>query len=232
MHSGMKHLIDRFLRCTSYTLAVFAAFTSLANAEPKCAPTTQLAALHYPGAAAIPTTNNLILPTGKSVAAEAQQLVIRGRIVDSRCIPVQEAVVELWQRNPFGKWYLAEREDLATPGAIFAGAGRAITDSEGNFIFITGFPGAETYRARIKNKLVTVIRAPHVNIRIKAKGFQTVSTMLFFEGDRRNAGDPSYKALSVEKRSSVTMTMSQPDDETLVGSTQIVLSGKSPYQTY
>ncbi len=207
-----------------------------AHAQSKCTPTARVNAPNYPGRDAIPTTNNLLRPTGKSVEAEAQRLIVAGRVLDSRCMPVKEAIVELWQMNPFGRWYLAEEEEIATANPVFAGAGRTITDAEGNFTFITGFPGVGTMTTKEgkgkKAKSSTVQRAPQIYIRVKSRGFETFSTALFFEQDRRNASDPVYNKLSGPARSSVTMTMTPNGDDEVVGSKDIVLAGKARYRTY
>ncbi len=204
-----------------------------ALAEPICVPTKKVETTNYPGASAIPSTNNLLLPTGKSIEADAQKLIFTGRVVDSNCRPIPEAVVEIWQRNPFGKWTLAEGEDRVTPSPIFAGAGRAITDSEGNFVFTTGFPGVATFRVREKKKWVTLPRAPQLNVRIKANGFKEFKTALFFEGDHRNAKDPVVKKLKPATRDAVSIRVGQDvDGVTLIGTKDITLLGDAPYRTY
>lgn len=206
------------------------------QAEPKCTPTVALKAANYPGSGAIPSTNNLLLPTGKAVETQAQKLIIQGTLVDSRCAPIDEAVIELWQLNPFGKWYLIDREEMVTPQPVFAGAGRTVTDHDGRFTFITGFPGTTSVRIKEKQgkKIVTstISRAPYVNLRIKAKGFETFTTMLYFEGDRRNSRDPAYTKLAAEKRVGVTLKMQPADSGELIATQTIVLQGKTPYRTY
>lgn len=202
--------------------------TSTASAEPTCAPTAGIATPHYPGAAAIPPMNNLVQPTGKSIPVEGQQLLIEGRVLDSRCIPVSEAVIELWQVDPFGKWFLAEGADLVTPNPVFTGAGRAVTDNEGRFTFTTAFPGAVATGSS-KNR---VVNAPNLNIRIKADGFPEFRTVLFFANDRRNAADALYKKLPPAARRGVTLEMHPQGDSELVGKIDLVLKGKTPYQTY
>lgn len=207
-----------------------------AHAEVKCTPTARVNAPNYPGKDAIPTTNNLLRPTGKAVEAEAQRLIVTGRVLDSQCMPVKEATVELWQMNPFGRWYLAEEEEIATANPVFAGAGRTVTDAEGNFHFITGFPGVGTNTTKTgkgkKATSTTVQRAPQIYIRVKSRGFETFSTALFFEQDRRNATDPVYQKLSGPARNSVTMTMTPNGEDEVVGSKDIILAGKAPYRTY
>ncbi len=214
-------------------LFVAAMLASPAHALPECEPTAKLATATYPGAAAIPTTNNLLLPTGKSIESEGQKLIISGRVVDKHCMPVPEAVVELWHVNPFGKRVLADKAELATPYPSFAGAGRTITDSDGRFTFTTAFPGVSGgyWVKPRKAPRYYVERAPQLNLRINAPDMVDFSTVLFFENDWRNYTDPVYKKLSIERRRAVTMNTA-PQEEDVLGTIQIVLPGNARYRTY
>jgi protocatechuate 3,4-dioxygenase beta subunit len=201
-------------------VAVIACFSSTAYAEPVCKPTRVIATHNYPGAASIPTTNNLIQPTGKAVAVAGQQLMIQGRVLDTRCAPVREAVVELWQNSPTGRWLLAGDADLASANPVFAGAGRTYTDSDGNFTFITAFP------APLGNN------APYVSVKISGQGIPDMSTALYFGDDARNAKDTKYNKLTSEVRGDTLIAMQQGDDDTLVGTIQVVIPAKAPFRTY
>jgi protocatechuate 3,4-dioxygenase beta subunit len=213
--------------------AAIAALGAVAvNAAPTCLPTPKAQVTNYPGASHIPTVNNLLLPAGKSIEAEAQKLIILGRLVDSECKPVPEAVVEIWQLNPFGKWQLAEGADLVTPSPAFTGAGRAVTDSDGNFSFTTGFPGVTSRRVWVQRQPITIYNAPRINLRIKARGFPTFTTMLYFDSDRRNPEDPTFKRLKPDAQQAVIMNMTQDGDGTLTATKEIVLQGKAPYRSY
>ena len=215
------------------SLFVMACFTaSTVSAEPVCAPTSRVPTQKYPGAAAIITSNNLLLPAGKAVEASGQKIIIQGRVLDSRCAPVQEAVVELWQNSPTGRWLLAGREDLATPNAVFAGAGRTYTDHAGRFRFITAFPAPLTNQEQGDKRSYAVARAPFVNLKISAKALPTLDTALYFSDDVRNDKDDSYRKLSGKGRSDVTIRMQQNDENELVGDIELVIAGKAPYQTY
>lgn len=210
----------RSIATVAVSVLALCAWPSLVMAEPVCAPTAQVKTQNYPGAAAVVTSNNLLLPAGKAVEASGQKIVIQGRVLDSRCAPVTEAVVELWQNSPTGRWLLAGREDLATPNAVFAGAGRTYTDAEGRFTFITAFPAPLGKRA------------PFVNIKITAQNVPTLNTALFFSDDVRNEKDETYSKLGSKARGDVTVRMREGDTGELVGDIELVISGKSPYQTY
>ena len=221
--------MKRVLRMLIGAMAIASLAAPMAYAIPTCEPTSQIATTNYPGVEKIPTSNNLLIPPTKSVPVEGQQLILSGRIVDRHCMPVPEAIVEIWQADPFGRWFLASARDLASPDPTFAGAGRTVTDGEGRFTFITVFPGAVPSRFV---KGVQTYRTPHINIRIKADGFKNFSTVLFFANDRRNKEDDVYQALSMERRGSVAVAVTPDDHGVLNGGVNLVLPGYTPYRTY
>lgn len=202
-------------------------------AEPSCQPTARVATQNYPGPARVVTGNNLIKPAGKAVEANGQKIIIEGQVLDSRCAPVPEAVVELWQNSPTGRWLLAGGEDLANANPVFTGAGRTYTDHDGRFRFITAFPAPITYTVRRNNKQSYVVkRAPFVNIKVAAEKMPTLNTALYFSDDVRNDNDEIYRKLGSKAREDVTITVTQQEDEQLVGDVKLVLAGKAPYRTY
>ncbi len=202
-------------------------------AEPSCKPTARVATQNYPGPARIVPGNNLIKPAGKAVEANGQKIIIEGQVLDSRCAPVPEAVVELWQNSPTGRWLLAGGEDLANANPVFTGAGRTYTDHDGRFRFITAFPAPITYTVRRNNKRSYVVkRAPFVNVKVAAENMPTLNTALYFSDDVRNDNDEIYRKLGGKARDDVTISVTQQDDEQLVGDVKLVLSGKAPYRTY
>lgn len=210
------------------TIVLFSAIAFPAQAAPECTPTPSIATLRHPGAAAIPSTNNLLLPTGKSIESDGQRLIFHGQMLDKQCKPVPDAVVEIWHLNPYGKPRLADKSEIATPYPAFAGAGRTVTDSDGRFTFTTAFPGVGTYWL---NKRQYVVRAPQINMRIIAPGMKDFNTVVYFENDRRNANDPAYKRLSIERRTSVTMNVT-PEEDNLYGTIQLVLPAYAQYRSY
>jgi protocatechuate 3,4-dioxygenase beta subunit len=200
-------------------MAFCLAFPLAASAE--CMLTPPLRTTNYPGVSAIPTTNNLVRPTGKSLDAEGQRLTILGRVLDRNCMPIKNALVEIWQPDPFGKWVFPSRAELANPEPVFAAAGRASTGTEGRFSFITLFPGP------VKNT------APAIHIRVKAPQMRVFETILFFENDARNADDPVYRQLSQEKREGVTLRMNPLSGQPgYAGLIDLVLPGEEKYVTY
>jgi protocatechuate 3,4-dioxygenase beta subunit len=185
-----------------------------------CVPTPSLPVQNYPGFARIQNGNNLMMPTGKSQEAEGQRVVIYGTLVDTACVPVADAQIELWQVDPFGKWMLATRADLVTPNPVFAGAGRTSTSNDGRFHFITLFPGS------IKG------RAPHYNVRITLRGQKPFTTALYFADDGRNAADVQFKRLNADAKRQVSMQVNEAGTAGLSAAANLVLPFKQNYRGY
>lgn len=223
----------RFAHFTSYVLPLSLLLMQSALAEPSCAPTAQVATQNYPGPARIVPGNNLIKPAGKALEASGQKIIIEGQVLDSRCAPVPEAVVELWQNSPTGRWLIAGNEDLANARPVFTGAGRTYTDHDGRFRFITAFPAPITYTVRRNSKRSYVVkRAPFVNLKVAAEHIPTLTTALYFSDDVRNDGDEVYRKLGGNAREDVTIAVTQQEDDQLVGNVKLVLSDKTPHRTY
>jgi protocatechuate 3,4-dioxygenase beta subunit len=204
------------MRIVPSLLAVVTLFASASAYAANCTPTPVIATQNYPGYARIQNSNNLLQPAGKALVAEGQRVTVFGRLVDARCMPIGEAQIEIWQVDPFGRWLLATGGDLASPNAVFAGAGRTYTDQNGNFSFITAFPGA------LKG------RAPHFNIRVRASDEKPFDTVLYFADDGRNAKDPAF----ARQRGNAPVLQVNETPQGLQGRTQLVVPFKARYVTY
>jgi hypothetical protein len=51
------------------------------------------------------TNNNLLKKSNKNIFAIGQRMIFEGYIVDENCVPVQNAVVKIWQKNNYGRYY-------------------------------------------------------------------------------------------------------------------------------
>lgn len=151
-----------------------------------CIPTPEIvgAGSDYPGKEKIISSNKLAIPAGKSVFAPGEIVYLSGRVLDRNCVPVSDAVVEIWQTNAFGRYGIAGAGSRVNPYPVFAGNGRAVTDNLGRYNFVTVFPGPYG-----KN-------APHIHVKILHPDFATLNTEIYFQGDHRNAGDPKLARIS------------------------------------
>ena len=104
---------------------------------------------------------------GKPVRGEV--IEISGRVTQADGAPLDNAILEIWQASPEGRF-----DDPA-----FFGWGRAATDASGVYRFRTVRPGAPEGRA------------PHVNFIVLFSGLMRhLQTVMFFEDEKANARDP------------------------------------------
>lgn len=194
-----------------------------APAQAACKATARVWTYGYPGAAEIFQGNNLIKPAGKAVEAEGQKLIIRGKVQDINCVPVTQAVVEIWQLDPYGKRAKPAGKDLADVRPVFTGSGRTHTGTDGEFYFVTAFPGAAKGQA------------PRIQLMIKPDKMRNFGTQLFLGNDERNAKDRAIKGIRPAIREGVTMRMSPLERQYgwgHYGDITITLPDKTPYDKY
>lgn len=103
-------------------------------------------------------SNNLLRTPGKATLAEGEKILLKGKILDNRCLPISDAVIELWQTNNFGI-YQYKKPNKVLHDQNFASTGKAVTNNLGEFNFITIF-------------------SPKINIRIRHHGFKAIETYI------------------------------------------------------
>lgn len=208
------------MNCWLASIALASFAWNAAWAAPSCAPTPALGTQHYPGARAITPSNDLTRAAGKATSSPGERLVLHGRLLDSQCLPLQGVAIELWQANAYGHWRVAAPDERVNSSVIFNGAGRTVTDGDGNFTFISVFPGS--------GKGVAPRLYVHVH---RPDGRASFNTQLFFGEDWRNARDATYKRLNTAARQGVTMQM-QPAEQGYSATHTIVLPIKARYRSY
>lgn len=120
---------------------------------------------------------------------------LTGRVFDGAGEPVPDALVEVWQADPAGRFAHPDDPRGAVPGpAGFRGFGRCPTDEHGGYLFRTVKPGAlPTVDGRLE--------APHLNLSIFARGLlDRVVTRVYFADEVANADDPVLCALPEPER--------------------------------
>jgi protocatechuate 3,4-dioxygenase beta subunit len=71
-----------------------------------------------------------------------ERIIVSGRVLDENGRPVPRTLVEVWQANATGRYRHAVDRHDAPLDPNFTGAGRAVTDDEGRYRFVTIKPGA------------------------------------------------------------------------------------------
>jgi protocatechuate 3,4-dioxygenase alpha subunit len=102
-----------------------------------------------------------------------ERITLAGRITDGDGAAVSDALVEIWQAGPDGRY-----------DGAFHGFGRCATDEDGVFRFTTLKPGPVPGRGN-------ATQAPHVQIAIFARGLMRhLVTRAYFTGEALNETDP------------------------------------------
>jgi protocatechuate 3,4-dioxygenase alpha subunit len=103
--------------------------------------------------------------------ATGDRIILTGTIRDGDGAPCPGTCVEIWQADP-------------AVSDLFPGFGRANTDADGTFRFVTLRPGPVLGRGN-------TLQAPHIAIQIFARGLMAgVVTRAYFQGEALNDSDP------------------------------------------
>jgi protocatechuate 3,4-dioxygenase alpha subunit len=128
------------------------------------------------------------------VRPHGDAIEIVGSVLDGDGQPVPDALVEIWQADPQGR-YASEEDGRDGPAADphFTGFGRASTSAEGVFRFRTLKPG------RVPGP-GNSWQAPHIAVGVMGRGLiKRLVTRIYFEDEPANAEDPIL-ALAPEGR--------------------------------
>jgi protocatechuate 3,4-dioxygenase alpha subunit len=137
----------------------------------------------------------LDLPVNPQTRGE--RIVIEGRVLDGDGVPVDDAIVEIWQANADGRYDHPDDTQEPRLDPNFHGFGRAATDASGWFRFRTIKPGAIPAPGE-------GLQAPHINVTIFARGLlKHLVTRIYFPDEPLNASDPVLALVPAERRSTL-----------------------------
>ena len=122
---------------------------------------------------------------------QGERIVVTGRVLDGDGHPVRGQLIEIWQANAGGR-YVHKRDQHPAPlDPNFSGVGRAITDDDGSYRFITIKPGPYPWRNH-RNAW----RPAHIHFSLFGTQFtQRLITQMYFPGDPLFALDPIYQSI-------------------------------------
>ena len=132
--------------------------------------------------------DNLITPD-----ATGQKIRIEGCVLDGDGLPVNDAMIEIWQADAQGR-YIHARGEKPRPNAKFTGFGRSATDKDGIFSFDTVKPGGV---AGPTGKP----QAPHIIVCVFSRGMlRQIYTRLYFPDETVNNNDPILTLVPADRR--------------------------------
>lgn len=159
-------------------------------------------------------SNNLLSAVGSPIKAEGETIILTGKILDSSCVPITNAIVHIWHPDHRGIY-------PAEGSTGFTGSGTSSSSNTGIYQFLTVMPGK-------RNK-----RAPHINIIIRHEDFLPFQTQIFFEDAKDNKTDEILNSLSKNARPLLHAHAKdhiQSDSKVYVF--DIVLPSKNKYKKY
>lgn len=120
-----------------------------------------------------------------------ERITVTGRLLDSWGRPQRNQLIEIWQANSAGR-YVHQRDQHPAPlDPNFTGAGRAITDENGEYRFTTIKPGPYPWRNH-----VNAWRPAHIHFSVFGRSFtQRLITQMYFPSDPLFALDPIYNSI-------------------------------------
>jgi protocatechuate 3,4-dioxygenase, beta subunit len=136
-----------------------------------------------------PTDNDLTLHFPEE--PQGQRIIVGGRVLDEDGRGVPDALVELWQANAGGRYRHVRDNHPAPLDPNFLGAGRTITDDQGNYRFVSIKPGAYPWRNHHK-----AWRPAHIHFSLFGPALVTrLVTQMYFPDDPLIPLDPVLQSI-------------------------------------
>jgi len=124
-----------------------------------------------------------------------ERINVGGQVLDEGGRPVPRALIELWQCNASGRYRHKNDNHDAPLDPNFTGCGRAVTDAEGRYSFVTVKPGAYPWRNH-----PNAWRPAHIHFSLFGPAFLTrLVTQMYFPGDPLLQHDPIFNSTADEK---------------------------------
>jgi protocatechuate 3,4-dioxygenase beta subunit len=122
---------------------------------------------------------------------QGERIIVSGRVLDEDGRPVPRTLVEVWQSNAAGRYRHARDNHPAPIDPNFSGAGRAVTDADGRYEFVTIKPGAYPW-----GNHANAWRPAHIHFALFGTSFQSrLVTQMYFPNDPLFAYDPIYQSI-------------------------------------
>jgi protocatechuate 3,4-dioxygenase beta subunit len=124
-----------------------------------------------------------------------ERIVVSGRVLDENARPVPHTLVEIWQANSAGRYPHRVDQHDAPMDPNFTGAGRCLSDAQGNYRFVTIRPGEYPW-----GNHYNAWRPAHIHFSLFGPAFATrVVTQMYFPGDPLLPYDPMYNCVPDER---------------------------------
>jgi protocatechuate 3,4-dioxygenase beta subunit len=120
-----------------------------------------------------------------------ERIIVTGRVVDVDGRPIRGALVEVWQANAAGRYRHVVDQHPAPLDPNFSGAGRCLTDDDGEYRFVTVKPGSYPW-----GNHENAWRPAHIHFSVFGRAFtQRLVTQMYFRGDPLFSYDPIFNSV-------------------------------------
>ena len=124
-----------------------------------------------------------------------ERIIVHGRVLDEDGRPVPNTLVEIWQANACGRYIHVVDQHPAPLDPNFTGAGRAMSDKDGYYRFISIKPGAYPW-----GNHPNAWRPAHIHFSLFGHSFLSrLVTQMYFPGDPLFPYDPIFNSVTDEK---------------------------------
>jgi protocatechuate 3,4-dioxygenase beta subunit len=122
---------------------------------------------------------------------QGQRIIVHGRVLEDDGRPVRNTLIEVWQANAGGRYAHNLDQHSAPVDPNFSGAGRALTDDEGQYRFVTIKPGAYPWENH-----ANAWRPAHIHFSLFGRSFtQRLITQMYFPDDPLFEQDPIFHSI-------------------------------------
>ena len=132
---------------------------------------------------------DLTIIEGKTEHAKGDVIYVRGRVLDTEGNILDNAFVEIWQANTYGRYRHPRDPNNAPLDPNFQGWGQTYSDEKGYYGFKTILPGA--YPAG-----PGWTRPPHIHFKAAKEYFFPLTTQMYFPEQELNQSDFILQHLS------------------------------------
>src|ERR1700743_2017472 len=124
-----------------------------------------------------------------------ERIIVHGHVLDEDGRGVPNVLVELWQANACGRYFHVVDQHPAPLDPNFTGAGRAQSDAQGYYKFVTVKPGAYPW-----GNHHNAWRPAHIHFSVFGHAFiSRLVTQMYFPGDPLFEFDPIFNSVPDEK---------------------------------
>jgi protocatechuate 3,4-dioxygenase beta subunit len=123
--------------------------------------------------------------------ALGERIIVVGRVIDENEKPIPNTLIEIWQANSAGRYRHPVDQHNAPLDPNFSGAGRCVTNENGEYRYVTIKPGPYPWLNH-----PNAWRPAHIHLSLFGPSFATrLVTQFFFPGDPLIPMDPILNSI-------------------------------------